>query len=104
MSGHVKPMDAHVISHVQTESGDAWTVNNRTIRFRLADSSFIDMESIRLGMTIQNTTIVTGAAAARLTPNCSPNGDVSKMSLVRGRSSGGRYRQLRYFDSHARAA
>ena len=31
------------------ESGDTWTTANRTIRFRLADSAFIDMESIRLG-------------------------------------------------------
>ena len=90
-------MEAHVVSHIQDhllsslsfkpssgtanyvnsskfvrflpESGDTWTTANRTIRFRLADSSFIDMESIRLGMTVYNSTTVTaGGANAVLTP------------------------------------
>ena len=90
-------MEAHVVSHIQDhlisslnfkpnsgtsnyitssryvrflpESGDTWTTANRTIRFRLADSAFIDMESIRMGMTIHNTTTVTaGGADAALTP------------------------------------
>ena len=94
-------MEAHVVSHVEDhlisslsfkpgsgtanyvtgarfvrflpESGDAWTVNNRTIRFRLADSAFIDMESIRLGMTVQNTTTVTANGQnAVLTPIAPP--------------------------------
>ena len=92
-------MEAHVVSHIQDhlisslafkpssgtanyvlsskfirflpESGDTWTTANRTIRFRLADSAFIDMESIRLGMTVFNSSTVTasnGATAASLTP------------------------------------
>ena len=90
-------MEAHVVSHISDhlisslnfkpssgtsnyitssrlvrflpESGDTWTTANRTIRFRLADSAFIDMESIRLGMTIHNTTVVTaGGANAALEP------------------------------------
>ena len=90
-------MEAHVVSHIQDhlisslafkpssgtanyvlasrfvrflpESGDTWTTANRTIRFRLADSAFIDMESIRLGMTVyNNTTVTAGGAAAGLTP------------------------------------
>ena len=88
-------MQAHVVSHIQDhllsslsfkpgggtanyvnsskfvrflpESGDTWTTANRTIRFRLADSSFIDMESLRLGMTVYNTTTITDGAAAALT-------------------------------------
>ena len=91
-------MEAHVVSHIQDhlisslsfkpgsgtanyvsaskfvrflpESGDTWTTANRTIRFRLADSAFIDMESIRLGMTVyNNTTVTAGGANAALTPS-----------------------------------
>ena len=90
-------MEAHVVSHIQdhlisglsfkpsgatanyvtsskfvtfrAESGDLWSTANRTIRFRLADSSFIDLESIRLHVTVHNTTTVTaGGAPAALTP------------------------------------
>ena len=90
-------MEAHVVSHIQDhlisslafkpssgtanyvlasrfvrflpESGDTWTTANRTIRFRLADSAFIDMQSIRLGMTVyNNTTVTAGGTAAAVTP------------------------------------
>ena len=59
----------------QAESGDLWSTSNRTIRFRLADSSCINMESIRLHMTIHNTTTVTAdGAPAALTPILLPMG------------------------------
>ena len=38
------------------ESGDTFGPNNRTIRFRLNDAAFLDLESLRLGMTIHNNT------------------------------------------------
>ena len=51
------------------ESGDTWTTANRTIRFRLADSAFIDMQTIRLGMTIHNQSVDNAhSTAAALTP------------------------------------
>ena len=90
-------MEAHVVSHIQDHlisglsfkptsgtanyvtssrmvrflpsSGDTWTTSNRTIRFQLASADMLDLESIRLGMTIYNTTTVTGTATpAALTP------------------------------------
>jgi hypothetical protein len=82
-------MEAHVVSHIQDhlisslsfktssgtanyvlasrfvrflpESGDTWTTANRTIRFRLADSAFVDLESIRLGMTVHNGSTMNGS-------------------------------------------
>ena len=90
-------MEAHVVSHIQdhlisglsfkttggtsnyltasrfvlfqAESGDLWSTSNRTIRFRIASFDFLDMESVRLHMTVHNTTTVTaGGANAVLTP------------------------------------
>ena len=64
------------------ESGDTWTTANRTIRFRLADSAFVDLESIRLGMSIYNTTTVTaGGGAADLEPIVPAVGMFSRVRL-----------------------
>ena len=56
----------------QAESGDLWSTSNRTIRFRLASSDFLDLESVRLHRTVHNTTTVTGSGppltGAVLTP------------------------------------
>lgn len=51
------------------ESGNTWSSSNRTIRFRISDSSFLDLASIRLGMTVYNTTVTTGTTTGvPLTP------------------------------------
>ena len=55
------------------ESGDTFGVNNRIIRFRLNDAAFLDLESLRLGMSIHNNTTVTANGnAAALEPISSP--------------------------------
>ena len=42
---------------------NTWTTANRTLRFSIASSDFLDMESLRLGMTVYNTTTVTATGA-----------------------------------------
>jgi hypothetical protein len=81
-SGTSNYITANRLVRFLPESGDTWTTANRTIRFRLADSAFIDMESIRLGMTIHNTTVVTaGGANAALEPLTSAMGMFQRCRL-----------------------
>ena len=50
---------------IRPESGDVWSPTARVCRFRLSESAFIDLASIRLGMTIYNTTVVATTGTER---------------------------------------
>ena len=51
------------------EGGSMWNTSDRTLRFRLADSFFIDLQSLRLAYTLHNTSFTNSTNVGRpITP------------------------------------
>ena len=51
------------------EGGSMWNTSNRTLRLRLADSSFIGLQSLRLPYTLHNTSFTNSTNVGRpITP------------------------------------